>query len=170
MLRSGQVYATASEDMDSLTFGTPVLLRHLTFSEARKMPIDEYHYSKAVEGLEMTHDQVRPSAAELGVRVWPAKCDEVRTRAVVGQFIDLCILLGCDYCDSIRGIGPKKAVEFIKKYGNIEKVLESLDKTKYPIPDDWNYQGARELFKNPEVKDPAEVEVRNLDGKMTFCD
>jgi len=93
--------------------------------------------------------------------VGPLSFDGVRTRAVVGQFVDLCILLGCDYCDSIRGIGPKKAVEFIKKYGSIEKVLESLDKTKYPVPDDWNYQGARELFKNPEVKDPAEVEVRS---------
>jgi flap endonuclease-1 len=25
------------------------------------------------------------------------------------QFVDLCILCGCDYCDSVRGIGPKKA-------------------------------------------------------------
>lgn len=34
-----QVYATATEDMDALTFGSTVLLRHLTFSEAKKMPI-----------------------------------------------------------------------------------------------------------------------------------
>ena len=30
-----QVYATGTEDMDALTFGSTVLLRHLTFSEAR---------------------------------------------------------------------------------------------------------------------------------------
>ncbi len=29
--------------MDALTFGSKVLLRHLTFSEARKMPIKEFH-------------------------------------------------------------------------------------------------------------------------------
>ena len=30
-----KVYATATEDMDSLTFGSLVTLRHMTFSEAR---------------------------------------------------------------------------------------------------------------------------------------
>jgi flap endonuclease-1 len=43
--------------MDALTFGSPVLLRHLTFSEARKMPIDEIHLDKALAGLNMTMDQ-----------------------------------------------------------------------------------------------------------------
>jgi flap endonuclease-1 len=44
--------------MDTLTFGSPVLLRHLTFSEARKMPICEIDLPKALEGLKMTQDQV----------------------------------------------------------------------------------------------------------------
>lgn len=43
------------------------------------------------------------------------------------QFVDLCILLGCDYVSTIRGIGPKKAFEFIKKHGCIENVLETID-------------------------------------------
>jgi hypothetical protein len=30
------------------------------------------------------------------------------------QFIDLCILMKCDYCGTIRGIGPKRALELIK--------------------------------------------------------
>jgi hypothetical protein len=46
--------------MDTLNFGTPVLLRHLTFSEARKMPISEINLEKALEGLGMTMDQVNP--------------------------------------------------------------------------------------------------------------
>ena len=29
------------------------------------------------------------------------------------QFVDLCILLGCDYVDKIKGIGPKKAIELV---------------------------------------------------------
>jgi hypothetical protein len=37
MCRAGLVWATGTEDMDALTFGTPILLRHLTFSEARKV-------------------------------------------------------------------------------------------------------------------------------------
>ena len=34
-----QVYATGTEDMDALTFGSTVLLRHLTFSEARSVSL-----------------------------------------------------------------------------------------------------------------------------------
>lgn len=39
LVKTGKVYAVGTEDMDALTFGSTVLLRHLTFSEARKMPI-----------------------------------------------------------------------------------------------------------------------------------
>ena len=39
LVRKGKVYASGTEDMDALTFGSNVLLRHLTFSEAKKMPI-----------------------------------------------------------------------------------------------------------------------------------
>ena len=35
LVKAGTVYATGTEDMDALTFGSKVLLRHLTFSEAR---------------------------------------------------------------------------------------------------------------------------------------
>ena len=35
LVRAGKVFATATEDMDSLAFATPVLVRHLTMSEAR---------------------------------------------------------------------------------------------------------------------------------------
>lgn len=35
MVKAGIVYATATEDMDSLTFGSNIMLRHLTTSEAK---------------------------------------------------------------------------------------------------------------------------------------
>jgi flap endonuclease-1 len=59
MVKAGKVYATATEDMDALTFGSNVLLRHMTFSEARKMPIQEFHLNKVLEGLELSHREVR---------------------------------------------------------------------------------------------------------------
>ena len=43
------------------------------------------------------------------------------------QFIDLCILLGCDYCESIRGIGPKRAIDLIKQYKTIDEIMKHLD-------------------------------------------
>lgn len=44
--------------MDALTFGSNILLRHMTFSEARKMPIQEFHLDKILEGLNLTQPQV----------------------------------------------------------------------------------------------------------------
>jgi flap endonuclease-1 len=61
LARGGKVYAAASEDMDTLTFNTPILLRHLTFSEQRKEPILEIHLDLVLEGLEMDRDQVHTS-------------------------------------------------------------------------------------------------------------
>lgn len=132
LVKAGKVYAVGTEDMDALTFGSSVLLRHLTFSEARKMPIKEFYLDRVLLELNLTHD----------------------------QFIDLCILLGCDYCDSIRGIGPKRAMELIRQHKTLEGIIKSLDPKKYPIPEDWPYEQARHLFKEPEVADPSTVEIK----------
>jgi len=59
LARAGKVYAAASEDMDTLCFDSPVLLRHLTFSEQRKEPIQEIFTDKVMEGLGMDRAQVR---------------------------------------------------------------------------------------------------------------
>ncbi|AQK88068.1 Flap endonuclease 1 [Zea mays] len=67
------------------------------------------------------------------------------------QFIDLCILCGCDYCDSIKGIGGQTALKLIRQHGSIESILENLNKDRYQIPEDWPYQEARRLFKEPNV-------------------
>lgn len=52
------MYAAGSEDMDTLTFNSPILLRHLTFSEAKKMPISEINLKIALEDLGMEMGQV----------------------------------------------------------------------------------------------------------------
>ncbi|XP_034256036.1 flap endonuclease 1-like isoform X2 [Thrips palmi] len=135
LVKSGKVYATATEDMDALTFGSSVLLRHMTFSEARKMPIQEFHLSKVLEELELTHS----------------------------EFIDLCILLGCDYCDSIRGIGPKRAIDLIKQHRNIETIIKNLDLKKYSLPENWPFQEARRLFMEPQVADPETLQLKWTD-------
>lgn len=43
------------------------------------------------------------------------------------EFIDLCILLGCDYCESIKGIGPKRAIDLMRQHRSIENILQNLD-------------------------------------------
>merc|ERR1712228_80453 len=130
MCADGIVYGAGTEDMDALTFGTTKLVRHLTDSEARKKPVLEFDLSKVLSGLDVT----------------------------MAQFIDICILCGCDYCPSIRGIGPKRAYEFIKKWQNIEGVIEGIkDMQKYKIPENWQYKESRELFVNPMVTKKADL-------------
>lgn len=38
------------------------------------------------------------------------------------QFIDLAILVGTDFNTGVRGIGPKKGLKTIKRYGSIESL------------------------------------------------
>jgi len=109
LCKNGEVWAVGTEDMDALTFATPVLLRKMTFANASKSDIQQMNYAKAIEGLELTPD----------------------------EFVDLCILLGCDYCDSIKGVGPKTALKLIREHKNIETILENIDRKKFVVPDDW---------------------------------
>nr|5KSE_A Chain A, Flap endonuclease 1 [Homo sapiens] len=132
LVKAGKVYAAATEDMDCLTFGSPVLMRHLTASEAKKLPIQEFHLSRILQELGLNQE----------------------------QFVDLCILLGSDYCESIRGIGPKRAVDLIQKHKSIEEIVRRLDPNKYPVPENWLHKEAHQLFLEPEVLDPESVELK----------
>lgn len=40
------------------------------------------------------------------------------------EFQDFCVLLGNDFNSRIKGVGPVKAMELIKKHGSLEKLLE----------------------------------------------
>jgi len=124
-----QVYAAGSEDMDTLTFNSPVVLRHLTFSEARKMPIDVISLPQVLTGLELTMD----------------------------QFIDMCMLCGCDYLEPIKGIGAKTALKLVKEHDSLAEIVDKLNEGKNKVPDEWPYAEARELFKQPLVTSADEI-------------
>lgn len=89
------------------------------------------------------------------------------------EFTDMCILCGCDYASKIEGIGPVKAYKFIKQFGSIENIIEHCkkendhsEKPKFVLPkeEDFAYEEARELFKNPEVTDDYELKwEKNID-------
>ncbi|GFF27022.1 LOW QUALITY PROTEIN: flap endonuclease 1 [Aspergillus udagawae] len=144
LARAGKVYAAASEDMDTLCFEAPILLRHLTFSEQRKEPIQEIHLNRTLEGLGMDRQQ-----SHLMDMIFSCLLP-------VAQFIDLCILLGCDYLEPIPKVGPNTALRLIREHGSLEKVVEAIEsdpKKKYVIPENWPYQDARELFLHPDVRE-----------------
>jgi len=83
------------------------------------------------------------------------------------EFVDLCILCGCDYTHSIGGMGPVTAYKLIKEHETIEGVLERVKvlnedpakKKKYIIPENFLYEESRALFLNPDViTDKEELE------------
>ena len=123
LCRAGLAYATATEDMDALAHESPILIRHLSYSQGNQDEVIEINQKLVLEELQLTQE----------------------------QFIDFCILCGCDYCDRIKGIGPQKAYSLIREYGTIEKILENIDQKAHPLPEDFNYEGARELFRHHEV-------------------
>lgn len=65
------------------------------------------------------------------------------------QWIDFCILCGCDYLKRVRGMGPKNAYSCIKTYGSIEKIIENMfgEGKKFTLPENYDYENARKLFK-----------------------
>ncbi|EZG74926.1 flap endonuclease 1 [Gregarina niphandrodes] len=97
LCRAGKADATVSEDSDSLCFGTPLLLRSMNFTD-KKQPVMVYHLDKLLQTLNFNQE----------------------------QFIEFCILCGCDYCDSIKGIGPATAYKLLKDYGSIERIIDRL--------------------------------------------
>ncbi len=100
--------------MDTLTFNAPILYRHLTFSEAKKQPISEINLEAALNGLDMNMSQVST--------LWLIENLQLTLR----QFIDLCILLGCDYLEPIKGVGPKSALKLIREHGGLGEVVAHL--------------------------------------------
>lgn len=140
LAKNGKVFASGTEDMDALTFGSPVLYRRLTFAAAKKVPVLEVKLDRALEELGLTKE----------------------------QFVDLCILCGCDYCDTIRGVGPKKAFAGIKEHKTIENFIEALQKSNskgVTIPDEWLgenpiYKQARDMFLLPDVVAMGDVDIK----------
>merc|ERR1711972_366843 len=130
LCRDGKVYAAATEDADCLTFGTKVLVRNLMAAESQKKQILEVSLERVLEQLNIS----------------------------MTQFIDFCILSGCDYCDTLKGVGPSTAMRMIVQHGSIEKVLENLEADK--VPANFRYQVAREFFEKCEAVDTQSIEFK----------
>jgi flap endonuclease-1 len=147
MSAKGDVNATASQDYDSLLFGAPKLIRNLTITGRRKLPRKRIYVNIEPEII-----HTEKNLQFLGI-----------TRK---QLVDIAILVGTDFNEGIRGIGPKKALKLIQKYGTLENVIKNKG---YEIP---NYERVREIFLNPKVTDDYELKWNgpNADGiKEYLC-
>lgn len=104
-------------------------------------------------------------------------CNHINRLTCPTQFIDLCILLGCDYVDPIPKIGPQSALKLIREHGTLEAVVAHIEndpKKRYIIPADWPYKDARELFFHPDVRaaDHPDCDFKweapDVEGLVTF--
>lgn len=71
------------------------------------------------------------------------------------QFIEFCILLGCDYCDRIKDIDQQEIYEFYYKNKNIPDTLELIknEKGENCIPNVNNYEEIKDYFLNAPYND-----------------
>jgi flap endonuclease-1 len=148
LTKKGDTDFCASQDYDSLLFGTPRLIRNVTISGRRKLPRKNVYI------------EVVPEVVELG-----------KVLGVLGitheQLVDIGILIGTDFNpDGVRGIGPKKALQLIKEYGTLEKVLPVLKDAAFPAEP----QRIRDIFLSPTVTDnyPLVWREPDVDGVVEF--
>jgi len=89
--------------MDSLTFGAPKFLRHLMDPSSKKIPVMEFDVAK-VRYPWLLSKCMGFSLYDLLISIYLMFQILEELDLTMDQFIDLCILSGCDYCDNIRGI------------------------------------------------------------------
>ncbi|RLF66187.1 MAG: flap endonuclease-1 [Thermoplasmata archaeon] len=136
MAKKGDVYASVSQDYDSLLFGSPRLIRNLTITGKRKVPGKKVYV------------EIKPELIILEKVLSALKISRE-------QLVDIAILIGTDYNEGIEGVGPKKAYEIVRSAGDIEKAMKALG-VKY---DDVLLE-IREFFLNPPVTDDYTLKWR----------
>lgn len=131
LCRLGFVDAVMTEDMDTLSYGCPLLLRYCIDKSIKRPDIvTVFNFQKILEDFKMNHD----------------------------EFIDMCILCGCDYCPTIPKVGPVRAMKFIQKYKSIENLINSDEKINIPEEFKNKYVASRGLFKVFDGK----IDLENL--------
>ena len=78
------------------------------------------------------------------------------------NFVDFCILSGCDYTESIPQIGPITAFNLIKKHGTIENVLANSVKTC----EHFDYHVCREIFNVFDYDIPEKFNIKKTDKNI----
>ena len=118
MCRTGLVDLVYSTDTDNLVYGCPIMMTGFegtAFDPETNERVDQvkiYNFNKIIERLDVTYE----------------------------QFVDICIMSGCDYNHNIPGIGVKTSYKLIKEYGSIDNLADKYDVTCL------NHVKCRELF------------------------
>jgi len=138
MADQGKVYASASQDYDSLLFGAPKLIQNLTLATRRK------------------------TASGVYVNITPQMIDlqKVLNSLQINreQLICLGILVGTDYNPKgVVGIGPKNALKIVRQHVSPAIIFKEVAKTK-EVNFDW--QEIFHEFIKPNVTKNYEIKFK----------
>jgi flap endonuclease-1 len=150
MAMKGDVWAASSKDYDSLLFGAPRLVRFLTISGREFLP------SKGISR------PLKPELIDLDTFL-------ESYRIVREQLIDIAMLIGTDFNEGVKGIGPKTALNLIQKYGEIESLPAEIKSRM----DSQNYPAVRRFFLQPKVTSDYTLRYTELDEEGLYyflCD
>lgn len=148
LTKKGDADYCASQDYDSLLFGTPKLIRNVTISGRRKI------------ARKNSYINVSPEIVEL-------KKILAANKITFEQLIDLSILIGTDFNPmGIKGLGPKTALKLIKEHGTIAKVLPHVKNNQIQ----FDPQEIKEIFINPKITDDYVLKWKDvdIDGVIDF--
>lgn len=134
MARQGECYAAASQDYDSLLFGSPRLVINLTIAGKR-------YYPKPGIAVDLI-----PEMVEL---------EKIlnQTKLSLRELIDVAMLVGTDFNAGIYGVGPKRALQMIQKFHSLE---ETADEMGWEL--EFDPAAIRELYLNPPVIDVSKLD------------
>lgn len=140
LTNTGQAYASASQDFDSILCGAKRLIRNFTNSGRRKLPNRNTYVEIEPEIIE-----TQKSLDSLGI-----------TRE---QLVDVGILIGTDFNpNGFDRIGPKTALKMIKQYSRLEDI-QQIQEQLHEI----DYEQIRKIFLEPIVADVDEIVFGNVD-------
>jgi flap endonuclease-1 len=134
MAARGDAWAASSRDYDSLLFGAPRLVRYLTIQGQEWLP------SKC------RARRLEPELIELEALLGHHGISR-------GQLVDLAILVGTDFNQGVKGVGPKTALKLVKQHGSLERMP---DEVRSRLPD--SLDEIRWIYLEPEVTNDYTVE------------
>jgi len=142
LVKQKDAYAVASQDADSLVFGSLRLVRNLSIAGRRK------------QLNRLSYEIIRPELIELSSLLNNLGIDEE-------QLIVLAMLVGTDYNPGgIKGIGPKNALKLVKSYNkNFDKLFNDVKWNDYFS---FSWKEVFELFKNPKVNEHYNLEWKAI--------
>ena len=140
LTNTGQAYASASQDFDSILCGAKRLIRNFTNSGRRKIPNRNTYVEIEPEIIE-----TQKTLDSLGI-----------TRE---QIVDVGILIGTDFNpNGFDRIGPKTALKMIKQYSRLEDIPQIQEQLN-----EIDYQQIRKIFLEPIVADVDEIVFGDVD-------